>query len=91
MTPPSTSTARTMPTLLMWLIACQAGCVIGAIIAASLGVRILWPIWLTLICNCFGIASNFLPPTRSGEKHYLAIGFVLISIVAVVGSVLTGT
>jgi hypothetical protein len=68
---------------------CQAGCIIGAIIAASLGVRISWPIWFFLMASCFGIASNYLPPTRSREKYYLVLGFVLISIVAVVGLVLT--
>ena len=75
----------------MWPVACQAACLTGAVIAASLGVRIPWSIWLILIGNCLGIASNYMPPTRSRRKYYLVLGFVLLSILAVVSSVITRT
>jgi hypothetical protein len=89
MTTPATSTARPTPTLPKWPIVCQAGCVIWAIIAASLGARVSLSTWLILMANCFGIASNYLPPTRTRMKYYLSLGFVLISLLGIVGSVLT--
>jgi len=89
MTNPSAPAARKSQTLFRWSAACLAGSAIVTIVATALGVRIWLPLWLILVANGAGLASDLVRPTRPRVSEYLVLAMAMLSIAAVIVLVVT--